>query len=61
MDTRALQELRERIADYRRLRTMTMDKQVLAAIDRIVAETEARLRQLKTLRPAAATPARSPS
>ena len=61
MDTRALQELRERIADYRRLRTMTMDKQALGAIDHIVAETEARLRQLETSRPAAATPARSPS
>jgi hypothetical protein len=49
MDT--WQELRDRIADYRRLRTMTMDKQALERFDRIITETEERLRELKAMRP----------
>jgi hypothetical protein len=51
MDTRTAQDLRERIADYRRLRTMTWDKQALERIDRIIAETEERLRELEATRP----------
>jgi hypothetical protein len=50
MDTRTAQELRERIADYGRLRTMTWDKQALERIDRIIAETEERLRELEATR-----------
>ena len=42
-DTRPARELRQRIADYRGLRAMTMDKQALEDIDRVIAETEARL------------------
>jgi hypothetical protein len=48
MDT--WQELRDRIADYRRLRTMTMDKQALERIDRIITETEERPRELEAKR-----------
>jgi len=36
-DAKALQQLREQIEDYRRLRTMTMDKEALERIDRIIA------------------------
>ena len=43
-DTRPARELRQRITDYRGLRTMTMDKRALEDIDRVIAETEARLR-----------------
>jgi hypothetical protein len=42
-DTRPARELRQRIADYRGLRTVTVDKQALEDIDRVIAETEARL------------------
>lgn len=43
-DTRPARELRQRIADYRGLRAMTMDKQALEDIARVIGETEARLR-----------------
>jgi len=46
MDTGTLQQLRKRIAEYRRLRTMTWDKQALEAISRIIAEAEDQLRKL---------------
>jgi len=42
-DTSPARELRQRIADYRGLRAMTMDKQALEDIERVIAETEARL------------------
>lgn len=45
MDTRNGPELRQRIADYRRLRARTMDGRARAAIDSIIAETEELLRQ----------------
>jgi hypothetical protein len=51
MDAKTRQELRQRIADYRRLRTMTMDKPALERIDRIITETEERLRELEATRP----------
>ena len=51
MDTRTAQELRQRIAEYRRLRTVTMDKQAREALDSIIAETEERLRQLEAAPP----------
>jgi hypothetical protein len=51
MDSR--QGLRDRIADYRRLRTMTMDKPALEAIDRVIAETETRLREIEAACPRA--------
>lgn len=59
MSTSNLEELRQRLADYRRLRTMTWDAQALGAIDGIIAETEERLRQLKATRaiPTGAVPA----
>ena len=44
-DARTIEELRRRIADYRRLRGLTPDKQFIKAIDRIIAETEAELRR----------------
>jgi vacuolar-type H+-ATPase subunit F/Vma7 len=47
-DTRPARELRQRIADFRGLRIMTMDKQALEDIDRVIAETEALL-QLRAL------------
>src|SRR5579864_684876 len=40
-------ELRQRIADYKRLQTMTWDKRALQAIAGIIAEVEKRLRQLE--------------
>jgi hypothetical protein len=51
MTTRTAQELRERIAEYRRLRTVTWDKQALERIDRFIAETEERLRELEATHP----------
>jgi hypothetical protein len=45
MDARSGPELRQRIADYRRLRARTMDGPTRAAIDSIIAETEELLRQ----------------
>jgi len=47
-DTRPARELRQRIADYRGLRAITMNRQALEDIDRVIAETEARL-QLRAL------------
>ncbi len=44
MSTSTVDELRQRLADYKRLRTMTWDAQALGAIDAIIAETEERLR-----------------
>lgn len=40
-----IEELRQPIADYRRLRGLTPDQQFIQAIDRIIAETEAELRR----------------
>ena len=42
-DTTPARALRQRIADYRGLRAMTMDKQALEDIERVITETEARL------------------
>jgi hypothetical protein len=39
-------ELRQRIAEYRQLRTRTTDKQALEAIDRIIREAEQQLEVL---------------
>jgi hypothetical protein len=61
MSTMTEKELQEWIADYRRLRIGTRDKQVLEAIDRIIAESRARLHQLETQHPAIATFAQSSS
>jgi hypothetical protein len=47
MDTKTEPELRQQIADYRRLRGLTMDKRVLEAIDKIIGEAEEHLRQLE--------------
>jgi hypothetical protein len=53
MSTKSAQELRQRIAEYNRLRTLTMDKQAREALDSIIAETEERLRQLEAAPPKA--------
>ena len=50
MNSATADELRQRLADYRRLRTMTWDAQALGAIDAILAETEERLRALEQSR-----------
>jgi hypothetical protein len=39
-------ELRRRVADYRHLRTVTRDRKMLENIDRIIAETEEKVRRL---------------
>ncbi len=39
-------DLRQRLADYQRLRAVTWDAQALGAIDAIIAETEDRLRRV---------------
>jgi len=46
MNSSTADELHKRLADHRRLRTMTWDAQALEAIDAIIAETEDRLRRL---------------
>jgi hypothetical protein len=46
MAAKTEQELRDRIAEYRSLRTRTTDKPALEAIDSIIREAE---RQLETL------------
>ena len=51
MDAGTTQELRERIAGYRRLRTATRDKRALAAIDNIIAEAEEHLKHLEAAPP----------
>ncbi len=43
----AAAELRQRIADYRRLRAITIDKQAIKAIESIVAEAEEQLKQVE--------------
>jgi len=48
-DIQTVDALRQRVRDYRRLRTMTMDKLALAAIDRVIAEAEAHLRRLEPI------------
>ena len=45
-DTRTAQELHQRIAEYRHLRSVTLDKRALEAIDAILAEAEESLRRL---------------
>ena len=44
-DVGTIHELHQRIADYRRLRSLTADKQFLEAINRIITETEEELRK----------------
>jgi len=43
--TLTIDGLRQRIADYRHLRTVTRDKKMLEVIDRIIAETGAELKR----------------
>ena len=45
-DTKTAQVLRQRIADYCHLRTVTRDKKMLEAIDQIVAKAEEQLNRL---------------
>ena len=45
-DTRTTQELHQRIAEYRQLRSLTLDERALEAIDCIIAEAEESLRRL---------------
>ena len=48
MNTRPARELRQLVADYTELRTITVDKQAREDIDRVITATEARL-QLRAL------------
>lgn len=40
-----IEELRQRIVDYQRLRGLTPDKHFIQAIDRVIAEIQAELRR----------------
>jgi hypothetical protein len=43
-NTQTIHELRQRIADYERLRRMATDKRALGAIDSLIGEVEERIR-----------------
>jgi hypothetical protein len=47
MNAKTEAELRQRIADYRRLRTLTWQEELREAINKVIAEAEERLRQLE--------------
>ena len=47
MDDNQQRELRERVAHYRCLRRMTLDKRALGALDHLIAEAEVQLQHLE--------------